>query len=219
MGSLGLTSRQRLLYVVIIMVGICYGVYALYSSSVLNSIDLLESEIITGKAELIRLQEATDNKVLYQRLTESNNQELNETVDLYLPSITEKDLIAYADAIENGYGLKCSLISFDKLNTVDSVSYTFDRSRGATDLLDRHATFEYTAAYNDLKAYLKDIRESDLKLSLMEINLAYDSNVGCLTGLVEVRARAITSSNKVDETYNSGSVMTGVKDIFGEYEH
>ena len=101
--STGLTSKQKLFYSVVLTAGIIYAAYVLFFSTLINNTKNIETECATLQTELNELKPYVENRSLYIAQINKNNTEIKEAVDSMLPTVSNQDLIAYDQYLEDKY--------------------------------------------------------------------------------------------------------------------
>lgn len=215
--STGLTSKQKLLYSVVLTAGIIYATYMLFFSTIINNTKNIETECATLQAELNELKPYVENRSLYIAQINKNNTEIKEAVDSMLPTVSNQDLIAYDQYLEDKYYMTSSIMTFTAPKIEQEISYTFDQGRSELALESRSSSLDFSIRYNDLKNFLKDVEDSDINPYLQQISMSLDTETGNITGSLSFNTRAIHGSLKEDSMYNVSNIRTGVDNIFGEY--
>ena len=215
--STSLGSKQKLIYAIIITIGLLYGVYALFISTTLKEINTTQESCVKLQSELKELEPYENNKAVYLRQIDENNAEIAERVDRFLPDISHKDFIAYSQDLYSNYHDNVLILTFKEPEIIEDINYTFDNERNNIKLIKREASATYEVNYADLKEFLEFFKDSDLKLEMKEFNASLDTNINKLTGSMTFTARAIEGSNKEDTTYSTREIATGIGNIFGEY--
>lgn len=215
--STGLTSKQKLVYAIILTAGIVYAAYVMIFSTTINNTKNVELECNNLQIELNELQQFVENRALYVNQINSNNTEIKENIDSMLPAVTNQDLIAYHQYLDDTFDMVSNIITFNEPEIIKEISYTFDQGRSEIALEKRSASLDFSLKYNDLKDYLKHIEDSDIKPYMEQISMTLDTETGRITGSVSFKTRAIHGSIKEDSMYDVSNIKTGVNNIFGEY--
>ncbi len=212
-----LSSRNKLIYSIIIAACVLYASYALLISGTLKETKAVKEETAALQAELRELQPYIDNKAVYAKQIDDNNAQIAQLVDQFLPEITHKDLIAYTQDMWTEHKDKTLVLAFEDPIQIADINYKFGEDRDHIGLYNRRASLTYEVAYDDLKAFLKDIKDTDLKVYMTDFNASLDQSTNHIVGSFEIIARSADGSNKVDTTYNTRNVPAGVRNVFGDY--
>ena len=215
--STGLTSKQKLVYSIILTAGIVYAAYMLVFSTTINNTRNIESECARLQTELNELKPFIENRPLYTNQINNNNVEIKENVDSMMQTISNQDLIAYNQYLEDKFDMTSTIMTFSEPKIEEKISYTFDQGRSDLELEERSASIDFSIKYNDLKDFLKNIEESDIKPYMEQISMSLDTETGNITGSISFNTRAIHGSIKEDSMYDVSNTRVGVNNIFGEY--
>ncbi len=212
-----ISSKQKLIYSILIVAGLLYASYALFISGRIDNIKKVLSETVALQSEYRELEPYIQNKDVYIQQIDNNNAAIARTVDEFLPAVTHKDMIGYTQTIWDKYKYRANVAAYQDPVVIKAIDYAFEDDRSSIIMTKKVASITFEVEYGNLKKFLEEIKKSDLKMCITDFTASLDDSTNMITGNIALVARSIEGSEKKDTTYNAEKVAIGVKNIFGEY--
>lgn len=217
MSNSSLSKTQKIIYTLILCIGLSYGAYILFISDIIKEIKNIEAENTELLAELVEIEQYIDNKQVYMRNIRENNDKIASIVDNYYNGIDQKDIIQYFYKTSSEFGLESPSLIYSAPDITKTISYAFDDKHSDLKLENRNINIAYSIEYDKFKDYFNSLYGTDLKLVANSVTISFDESSGRVTGTVSLTSRGIIGSLKKHEDYDTNYINVGVDNIFGGY--
>lgn len=203
----------------------------------------LEGENASLETEVAELQKLADNKEFYLQETARMNDEMTTVMGKYPSDIRTEDEIMYTVELENVYSIWVNALQVEDKQMVQVATASTDQQTpegqdavteeapvedtGAQDgvvatggyqdtvfLYNSPFSINFKVTYRSMKDIVAAIVNSEERMNITNLSLAYDADTGCLSGSMNANMFTLSGTDNVYEELNVPGVSTGTADFF-----
>ncbi len=235
-------AKKSEINILIMLIGILLAVlsYFVVYSKFTEKRDALVAENATLQSEVDALQQLADNKQFYIDETNRMDNEIQDILSGFPGEVRAEDHVMYTAGFEAMFpdtiwvnGLEIDDTELVHIATSEQAAPVNDAivedtgdgvandavvaSGGLKDTVFLYSSpfrMRYKITYRSFKDVVKMIIQSDERMSIQDITLAYDAESGCLAGSLEATVYTVTGTDYIYKELDIPGVRTGVADIF-----
>jgi len=224
----------------IMLIGVLLAVisYFVVYKSFSDKTATLSSENATLQTEVNELQKLADNKEFYISETTRMDEEIQSIMARYPGEIRTEDQIMYTVSLENQHSIWVNNLSVGGTQMVQ-VAAPVSAEQQTNDAVEEEGTAEegdavvasgglkdtvflyaspfsisYKTTYRSAKDIVAGIVNSDERMNITNITLAYDADTGCLSGTMDATMFTMSGTGDQYEELNIPGVSLGTADFF-----
>lgn len=228
----------------IMLVGVLVAVisYFVVYKSFSDKTVVLSSENAALQTEVDELQKLADNKEFYISETARMNEEIQNTMARYPSEVRTEDQVMYTVNLENSNAIWVNNLAVEPTQlvqvsdpaaapatdavveeegaVVDDAATQQDAvvaSGGLKDTVFLYSSpfsISYKTTYRSAKDIVAGIVNSDKRMNISNITLAYDAETGCLSGTMDAAMFTMSGTGQEYEELNIPGVSLGTADFF-----
>lgn len=173
-----------------------------------NSMDMAISNVGTGEAELLYFLDGSDTGDLDMLPDETMMDQLNEPTQEQIKEIEQEQGISGEEAAQ----------AAEQENMADMLSGNMEHALSVPALWRVQDTLQFHCTYESLKEAVKYLAAQTGRMTLDNVNAAFDPMTGNLVGSMDVNLFFMTGTDSVYTKPDAGSVAYGTDNIFGTVE-
>lgn len=226
--------------ILIMLVGVLLVVlsYFVVYSSFSEKKDALAAENATLQTEVDGLQELADNKQFYIDETNRMDSEIQDILADFPGEVRAEDQVMYTAGLETMYSVWVNGLTIDDTRLVqvaapeaapvdDAVVEDTGDGAPAGDavvatgglkdtvfLYSSPFSLNYKTTYRSFKDIVQLIVTADERMSIQNVNIAYDTETGCLAGSMDAIMYTISGTDYIYKELDIPGVRLGTADIF-----
>ncbi len=228
--------------ILIMLVGILLVVlsYFVVYNSFTEKRDALAAENATLQTEVDELQKLADNKQFYIDETNNMDGEIQDILAGFPGEIRAEDQVMYTAGLETMYSVWVNGLSIEDTQLVqvaapeaaqapteDAVVEDTGEGQPAGDavvatgglkdtvfLYSSPFSLNYKTTYRSFKDIVQLIVNADERMSIRNVNIAYDTETGCLSGSMDATMYTVSGTDYIYKELDIPGVRLGTADIF-----
>ena len=235
-------AKKSDINILIMLIGILLAVlsYFVVYSNFTEKKDALVAENATLQTEVDQLQKLADNKKFYIDETNRMDNEIQDILAGFPGEIRAEDQVMYSAGLETMFSVWVNGLTIQDTQLVqvaapeaaaaptdDAVVEDTGEGEATSDAVVatgglRDTVFLYTSpfsinyktTYRSFKDIVQLIIASDERMSIQAINIAYDSETGCLSGSLEGTMYTVSGTDYIYKELDIPGVRMGTTDFF-----
>lgn len=227
--------------ILIMLLGVLLAVAAYFFvyNSFTEKTAVLQSDNAALETEVAELQKLADNKNFYIEETVRMNEEMTAIMAKYPSEVRTEDQIMYTVELENVYSIWVnSLQAGDKemvqiatqepqpVEVTEEAPVEETAAENAVEapaasgyqdtvfLYNSPFSINFKVTYRSMKDIVAAIVDSDERMNITNLSLAYDGDTGCLAGSLNANMFTMSGTDTLYEELNVPGVSTGTADFF-----
>ncbi|MCR5743471.1 MAG: hypothetical protein K6F92_07125, partial [Lachnospiraceae bacterium] len=231
-----ITKRDISVILYILTIVMVFVAYKMYYKPKIEEARTLEARNVELQEEIKVLQQQTANKVMYENTTEVMVEYVDAELVHYPATLTEQDLIMYADELNKKVGIDTDYVAFSSATPIYSIVGTGSVSDYNMTVNSYTVNVDYNTDYDGLKRIFNYIYSDELFKRVDSISfsinqktqdeidgytdeegLEHEPSPVTIYGSMQIELFQIDGKPEPEEyedPYNSDTIEHGVDDVF-----
>ncbi|MCH5271236.1 MAG: hypothetical protein J1E83_10865 [Lachnospiraceae bacterium] len=215
------SSKQVMMYVVLLGILLLVGVYFLVYKSYTDQAATIETSNVVLNRRVAELKEYYDNMEGYNAEIELMQAEIRNVLGQFPPDVLEEDMIVLAlDTMKNA-AVEYTNINIGDREALRNIPAETVQAAGMEELnlelvfVERKGVYVNDTVYQSLKECINTINNSDNRLAITNIAYSRNDDTGELTGTIQVSFYTIIGTGREYEPQNLADYTSGLSELFG----